>query len=155
MRRLVPFALVLSLALVLAGSSSATNYRHGFPIERPSIRQIEIACFHKGEHRYVDVKRPAGCEISGYLGYKPSEGETFSVNPITGDGRSEWGRYSSQGSLGVNTRTGARVRVTVMRRIRCGDGRTFYSRAVILNPGTGHFFYLRLPICDDPTPRAS
>lgn len=123
MRRLVPFALVLSLALVLAGSSSATNYRHGFPIERPSIRQIEIACFHKGEHRYVDVKQPAGCEISGHLG--------------------------------VNTRTGARVRVTVMRRIRCGDGRTFYSRAVILNPGTGHFFYLRLPICNDPTPRAS
>jgi hypothetical protein len=53
MRRLVPFALVLSLALVLAGSSSATNYRHGFPIERPSIRQIEIAYFHKGEHRYL------------------------------------------------------------------------------------------------------
>jgi hypothetical protein len=42
--------------LVLPTSSSATNNRHGFPNERLSIRQIEIACFHKGEHRYVDIK---------------------------------------------------------------------------------------------------
>jgi hypothetical protein len=53
----------------------------------------------------------------------------------------------SEGSYGVNVRNGIRVRVIAFRRVRCTDGRTFYSATSVVEPGNGSYSVIRLPTC--------
>ncbi|HEX4463087.1 MAG TPA: hypothetical protein VH042_00415 [Solirubrobacterales bacterium] len=62
-----------------------------------------------------------------------------------------WGANPTWAAFGVDTRDGTRVRVIAYRPIACDEGRTWYSRVVVVFPGNGSFFELRLPTCDGPS----
>ena len=63
-----------------------------------------------------------------------------------------WGAKPTRAAFGVDVRNGTRVRVIAYRPITCDEGRTWYSRVVIVNLRDGNFFVLRrLPTCDGPS----
>jgi hypothetical protein len=110
-----------------------------------------IACFDRKTRRYVDKTKPADCEMAGYEG---EHGRRIARTPVNGIRWEKWGTYNSLGGSGIDTRNGSHIRLFAYRRIRCGDNRVFYSYANVVNLDTGNYFFLRLPICDDPTPKA-
>jgi hypothetical protein len=120
------------------------------PIGHPEIPGTMIACFDKSSGRYVDKIHPAWCDIAGYAS---ESGGRFAATSVKGIQWGGWGQFRSKGARGVNTRNGIRVRVWAYRRVNCGDGRTFYSSANVVNLENGAFYLIRLPVCDSPTPR--
>jgi hypothetical protein len=87
--------------------------------------------------------KPARRDIAGHEG----EDRKFASFPIRRLRWSEWGEFRSEGSYGVNVRNGIRVRVIAFRRVRCTDGRTFYSATSVVEPGNGSYSVIRLPTC--------
>ena len=147
----IALVLLTCLGVVLGGASAVLASSHTrVPIEHPSIHGTMIACYDKKLGRYVDKTRPARCDIAGYAG---ETGKRYAAASVEGIKWGGWGRFRSKGALGVNDRTGTRVRVWAYRRMSCGDGRTFYSSANIVNLENGEYFWVHLPICDNPTPR--
>jgi hypothetical protein len=107
---------------------------------------ILIACFHPGISRFTARVHPSRCSIWGY------RGKQFEGIPIKGmRWGKNWGANPTQAAYGVDTRTGTRVRVTAYRPVTCDEGRTWYSRVVIVTPGNGNNFGLRLLTCDGPS----
>jgi hypothetical protein len=148
-------AIALSLGLLASGPSSApagTRTHVHVPIFHHRILGTKIACYDKKLRRWIDKTRAADCDIAGYRG---RTGTRFVSAPVEGIKWGEWGEFSSPGALGVNVRTHTRVRVVAYRRMSCGDGRTFYSSANVLDLENGSFYSVRLPICDSPAPRKS
>ena len=103
-----------------------------------------------GSHDLRPLTRPTKCEFAGY---KSEHGKEIVRAPIEGIRWEHWGRASARGMEGVFTASGGKVRLTPFRRIGCGDGRTFYSRAVLFNLRTEIWFLMRLPICGEPFPQ--
>ncbi len=150
---LTVLAVIFSVGLLVSGPPSApanTPTHVHVSIFHPRIPGIMIACYDRKLRRWTDKTRPANCDLAGYRG---RTGERFVSAPVVGIKWGEWGEFSSPGALGVNVRTHTRVRVIAYRRMRCGDGRTFYSSANVLNLNNGSFYSIRLPICDNPRPR--
>lgn len=106
-----------------------------------------IACYHAGSHGYTAEKKPSACDLAGREG----EEKKFVSFPIQKMRWAEWGEFRSQASYGVNTNSGIRVRVIAFRRVRCRDGRVFYSAVNVVEPGNGSYFVVRLPTCGVPT----
>jgi hypothetical protein len=122
-----------------------------------------IACFDGQTHRSTGKVRPRACEISGrveFAGYlegiatkNVADGSLVRL-PIKGIRHNirwddEWGAYKSGGNESVNAHTGRLVRVTVYRRVRCPDGRVWYSRANVFDLNSGYVFVVQLPVCED------
>jgi hypothetical protein len=111
----------------------------------PRVPGILISCYHAKTRRLTAEIKPSRCDIAGQEG-EQRKAVSF---PIKNLRWAEWGEFRSQGSLGVNVRTDVRVRVIAFRRVRCADGRTFYSAANVVEPGNGSYSVVRLPVCDD------
>jgi hypothetical protein len=58
-----------------------------------------------------------------------------------------WGSRVTRAAYGVDTLNGGRVRIIAFRRVTCDDGRTWYSRAIVVRLRNGTFFGLGLPAC--------
>jgi hypothetical protein len=108
------------------------------------VPKIEIACFHQKVHRFTAEAKPRNCELAGYEG----EHNKFVRFPIQNLKWQEWGRFRSLGARGILSGQ-IDVRVIAYRRVRCKDGRTFYSEANIVEPGNGSYYVVRFPTCDD------
>jgi hypothetical protein len=144
-------AVAIVVGLLVAGTSSApAGTRTNVPLNHPPILKTMIACYEKKLGRWIDKTRPANCDIAGYKGY---HGKRFVSAPVEKIKWEEWGEFSSPGELGVDVWSGTSVRVIAYRRMSCGDGRTFYSSASVVNLETGSFYWVRLPICDSSAPR--
>jgi hypothetical protein len=111
----------------------------------PRVPEILISCYHAKTGRLTAEVKPSRCDIAGQEG---EEKKAVSF-PIQNLRWAEWGEFRSEGSLGVHVRTNVRVRVIAFRRVRCADGRTFYSAANVVEPGNGSYSVVRLPVCDD------
>ncbi len=131
--------MAVSLALVLSlPPSSLAN-------ARMAKSATVIACFHKKISRFTAQAHPGRCEIAGYRGKE----KEFVGIPISGMKWGHWGAKATRAAFGVDVRNGTRVRVIAYRPISCDEGRTWYSRVVIVNLRDGNFFVLRhLPTCD-------
>jgi hypothetical protein len=129
----------------------AAHGRSGVSVTAARMPRTMIACFDKRSGRFIDRTSPGNCEIAGYEGEHGRHWVRTVVRGITWE---QWGVFNSRGVEGVDTRNGAELRLFAYRRIRCGDGRVFYSYANVVNLKSGDYFYLRLPICDDPTPKS-
>jgi hypothetical protein len=116
------------------------------------VPATKIACFDSKSGKFRDKTDPGNCDVAGYVG---EQGRRWTRTPVEGIRWDLWGSRKSAGEFGEDARTGAEIRLFAYRRIRCGDGRVFYSEANVVNLKTGVFFYVRLPICDDRTPRSS
>jgi hypothetical protein len=101
-----------------------------------------IACFHEKISRFTAQAHPGRCNIWGY------RGKRFVGVPVKGMRWGHWGFNPSRAAFGVDTRDGTHVRVIAYRPVACDEGRTWYSMAVVVFPGNGSFFGLRLPTCD-------
>jgi hypothetical protein len=132
----------VALTLISIGLCTLASGRDGVP-GSVRVRDIMISCYHKEVHRFTAEVRPARCDIAGGKG----EDRKFASFPIRRLRWSEWGEFRSQGSYGVNVDNGIRVRVITFRRVRCTDGRTFYSAANVVEPGNGSYSVIRLPTC--------
>jgi hypothetical protein len=153
MRRLTLLVIAAGLVVALTVAASApAHVRSGVSARAQTMPATMIACFDKKTRNLIDKTDPGNCEIAGY---EDPHGRTWVRTPVRGIKWEEWGVNNSRGTAGIDTRSGAEIRLFAYRRIRCGDGRTFYSEANVVNLKTGHFFYVRLPICDDPAPRVS
>jgi hypothetical protein len=128
------------LLLAYGGLADARN-RVGASVLVP---KIQIACFHGKIHRFTGEVKPRGCQLAGYEG----EHNKFVRFPIQNLKWQEWGRFRSLGSRGILDGQ-IDVRVIAYRRVRCNDGRTFYSAANIVEPGNGSYYVVRLPTCED------
>lgn len=130
-----PFSssVVVSLALVLSAPSLALA---GTPTARSGA---VIACFHKKNHRFTGVAHPDRCNLRGYNGTEVVD------LLISGMKWGHWGANPTRAAFGVDEADGSRVRVIAYRPVSCGDGRTWYSRAVVVQHSNP--FDLRLPTC--------
>lgn len=102
-----------------------------------------IACFHKKVNRSTAEAHPRRCNISGYEGKKMVE------VAVEGMKWGHWGSNPTRAAFGVDASSERRVRIIAHRPINCGDGRAWYSRVVVVYPGNGTFFGLRLPVCNN------
>jgi hypothetical protein len=136
---------VLAVALALAGFCSLATARTGVP-GLVRVGNTAIACYHPGGDRFTAEIRPARCDLAGHEG-KERKAVSFPISKLRW---SEWGEFRSEGSYGVTTDDGVRVRVIAFRRVRCPDGRTFYSAANVVEPGNGSYSVVRLPTCAVP-----
>lgn len=143
--RLFGLVTTVALALMSTGLCSLASGRDGVP-GSVRVRGIMISCYHKEVRRFTAEVAPARCDIAGHEG----EDRRFASFRIHRLRWSEWGEFRSEGSYGVNVRDGIRVRVIAFRRVRCADGRTFYSAANVVEPGNGSYSVVRLPTCGDP-----
>jgi hypothetical protein len=135
----------VAVALALAGFCSPASGRTGVPgLVRAG--NAMIACYHPVSHRYTAERKPSGCDLAGREG----EANKFVSYPIQKMRWAEWGEFRSQASDGVNSSNGIRIRVIAFRRVRCSDGRVFYSAVNVVEPGNGSYFVVRLPTCDVP-----
>lgn len=151
MNLLLGVASVFAFGFLLAGQSlGSSGHRTHVSINYPRIPGTMIACYESKQHRWMSKTRPANCVIAGYKGL---HGQQFRSTPVEGMKWEEWGRFRGYGELGSNVRTNIPVRVIAFRRIKCGDGRTFYSSASVVNLEDGSYYAVRLPICDSPKPR--
>jgi hypothetical protein len=146
--------LLLAMAVAVAtvagyAHGGTTHTRTGVAAGAPRMPETMIACFGKRLDKYIDKTQPANCEFAGYEGQRGRKWMRISIDGIRWN---EWGVGNTPGSNGMDPRGGAEFELFAYRRIRCGDGRTFYSRASAINLKSGDVFHLRLPICDDPTP---
>jgi hypothetical protein len=104
-----------------------------------------IACFHAKISRFTALAHPDRCNIWGY------RGKQFVGVPIKGMKWGHWGFNPTRAAHGTDLLDGTGVRVIAYRPVSCDEGRTWYSRAVIVFPGDGRFFGLRLLTCDGPS----
>jgi len=129
----------VSLALVLSGSpSSLAN-------ARIAKSGTVIACFHEKISLFTARAHPGRCSIWGY------RGKQFVGLSIKGMKWGHWGANPTRAAYGVDTRNGTRVRVIAYRPIACDEGRTWYSRVIVLTFPDGNAFGLRRPTCDGPS----
>lgn len=137
--KLVCSVVAVSLALVLSGPASSLA-------DTGTVKSgTVIVCFHPKIERFSAQAHPGRCNISGY------RGEQIIEIPVKGMKWGHWGANPTRAAFGVDMRDGTRVRVIAYRPITCDDGRTWYSRAVILSLVDGSAFELRLPTCAAPT----
>jgi hypothetical protein len=140
-----------TLALYDPGTGAAMKQgRTGVPARAPRMPATMIVCLDGGSTKFVDETQPADCEVAGYEGER---GHKWVRIPVNGIRWNEWGVGNTPSTGGKDPRNGAEVELFAYRRIRCGDGRTFYSRASTINLRSGRSTHLRLPICDDPAPQ--
>jgi hypothetical protein len=140
--------LACTLALLLMGSqpSSATaQARSGVAFSRDVPRTL-IECRDRVRRRFFVRHRPSRCEVAGF---DLEPGAKFQSVLVTSLDWSGWGEFRSRGESGTNARTRTRVRLFAYRRIRCGDGRIFYSNAIVEDLRNSHYRVLRLPVCGD------
>ncbi len=109
-----------------------------------------IPCYDKKTGRWIAKRRPAKCDIAGYKGYHGQHSVSVAVSGIRWE---DWGKFSSFGELGKDVRGQTPIRVIGYRRMKCGDGRVFYSSASVVNLRDGSFYWVRLPVCGSQTPR--
>jgi hypothetical protein len=133
----------VAVALALAGFCSPASGRTGVP-ELVRVGNAMIACYHPVSHRYTAEKKPSACDLTGLEG----EGKRFVSYPIQKMRWAEWGEFRSQASNGVNSSNRIRIRVIAFRRVRCRDGRVFYSAVNVVEPGNGSYYVVRLPTCE-------
>jgi hypothetical protein len=141
----VALAVALSLLAPIASSPAATTHPTRVPFGDPRIPTTMMACYHRKTHRFTAEVHPGRCEVAGI-----ARGSGFSRFPIKGEWeRIEWNHWGSFHSATetINRRTGNEVRVTVYRRVKCGDGSTWYSRANIFGLVGGFYAKIRLPVC--------
>jgi hypothetical protein len=138
-------AFTVGFAFIVAGPCSLARGRDDVAgnVRVPGIR---IACYHREARRFTAEIRPSRCEIAGHEGKQ----RRFVGFPIRGLKWSEWGEFRTEGSRGLNVSKRIAVRVIAFRRVRCADGRTFYSAANVVEPGNGSYFVVRLPTCENP-----
>jgi len=127
-----------SFALVLYGAASSAD-------ARVATSGPVIACFHKKISRFTAQAHPSRCRLRGYRGRQVVE------IPIRGMNWGHWGSNPTRAAYGADKRDGTAVRVITFRPVACSDGRTWYSRVVVLPFPDGNAFGLRLPTCDDPS----
>jgi hypothetical protein len=127
---------------VLVGLASALMY--------PSLSLVRgqggtsrpvIACFQQRRGGVSSVAHPRNCVFRGYRGR-----EVVRV-PVAGMKWGHWGANPTRAAFGTDLRNGRSVRVVAFRPRGCIDGRNWYSRAIIVFPGIGTWFELRLPTC--------
>jgi hypothetical protein len=142
LRRLLGPVLVAVISLFFAhgGVAGARTRVSG----SASVPNAQIACFHHKIHRFTAETKPRNCELAGLRG----EQNKFVRYPIQSLKWHEWGRYSAVGSRGILNGQ-IDVRVIAFRRVRCQDGRTFFSAANVVEPGNGSYYVVRLPTCED------
>jgi hypothetical protein len=141
-RRLFGALLIAAISLLFAyGGLADAQTRVGWSAIVP---KTQISCFHKKIHRFTAETKPRNCELAGHEG----EQNEFVRYPIQNLRWHEWGRYSAEGSRGI-VNGQIDVRVIAYRRVRCKDGRTFYSEANVVEPGNGSYYVVRFPTCDD------
>jgi hypothetical protein len=141
-RRLFGALLIAAISLLLAGGGLAdAQTRVGWSAIVP---KTQIACFHKKIHRFTAETKPRNCELAGYEG-EHNKFVRFSIRNLKWQ---EWGRFRGHGARGILNGQ-IDVRVIAYRRVRCKDGRTFYSEANIVEPGNGSYYVVRFPTCDD------
>jgi hypothetical protein len=154
--RRVAVAFVLLIALAVPPAASAAHFRIGIGAQRGKIRGIKVSCFDRAEHRFVERVRPGSCTVAGvkshFVDGKGEMGHQFSVFPVDHIRWAKWGRSPAEGTLGTNPGGKVHFRLFLSRRIKCGDGSFFYSRAVVFNTRTAEISYLRLAICGEQTP---
>jgi hypothetical protein len=129
----------VGLALVLSGPPSS------FANTGTAKPGTVIACFHEKISRFTALAHPGRCSIWGY------RGKQFLGIPIKSMKWGHWGANPTRAAFGVDMRDGTRVRIIAYRPIACDEGHTWYSRVVVVFPGDGRFFGLRLPTCDGPS----
>jgi hypothetical protein len=138
------------VALYAPGTGDATKpVRSGVPASAEMMPATMISCFDKGSKKLINKTQPANCEVAGYEGDHGRKWVRISIDGIRWN---EWGVGNTPGN-GMDPRNGAEIEVFAYRRIRCGDGRTFYSRASTINLRSGNSIHLRLPICGDSAPK--
>jgi hypothetical protein len=125
-----------SLALVLFGPASS------LADTGTAKSGTVVACFHPKIERYTAQAHPGRCNISGY------RGKQFVGVPVRGMKWGHWGANPTRAAFGVDMRDGTYIRVIAFRPTTCDDGRTWYSRVVVVFPADGSGFVLRLPTCD-------
>lgn len=134
------FAVILALALAIPSMALSTR----IPAKHGRIPGTVVACYHEKAHRFTAEAAPARCELAGTKGKERKPTKLL----IVGIKWNRWGTLSSQGSFGVEARTGLPVRVFVFRRVECPDGRIWYSSAVVFKTENGHISVLRLRPCN-------
>jgi hypothetical protein len=127
---------VVGLALLFSGPPSPLAHAQS---AKP---KPVIACFHPKIDRYTAQIHPSRCNLRGYQGKQVVE------VPIKGMNWGHWGFNPTRASYGIDKRDGTRIRVIAFRPINCDEGRTWYSRVVLLSFPEGNAFELRLPSCD-------
>jgi hypothetical protein len=132
-----------AIALALAAFCSSAGGRTGVP-GLVRVGNAMIACYHPVGHRYTAEKKPSTCDLAGREG----QADKFVSYPIQKMRWAEWGEFRSQASNGLNSGNGIRIRVIAFRRVRCRDGRVFYSAVNVVEPGNGSYFVVRLPTCE-------
>jgi hypothetical protein len=128
--------IAVSLALVLSGPLSSVADA------RTAKSGTVIACSHKKIGRFTAQAHPSRCNISGYRGKHSVE------VPIKGMKWGHWGASPTRAAFGVDVRDGTRVRVIAYRPTTCDEGRTWYSKVIVVFLTDGNWFPLRLPTCD-------
>ncbi len=127
----------VGFAPMLAGSSSS-------PVHAQMRKPVTVLpCFHPRVDRFTARVHPSTCNISGY------RGDEFVEVPIKGMNWGHWGFNPTRAAYGVDKRDGRGVRIVAYRPITCDEGRRWYSRAVVVFPGDGSGFELRLPACGE------
>ncbi len=139
---LMLFCSVAVVGLALALCSPFSSVAHAQVAKSGAV----IACFHKKIGRFTAQAHPSRCNISGYRG----RDREFVEVPVKGVNWGHWGLNPTRGAYGHNKRNGKGVRIIAYKPITCDEGRTWYSRVIVVFPGEGTFFGLRLPTCDDP-----
>lgn len=125
----------VSLALVLSGTpSSLANLQ-------TARSGTVIACFHGKIARFTALAHPGRCNIRGYRGKK-----VVGI-PIKSMKWGHWGANPTRAASGIDLLDGTRVRLIAYRPITCDDGRTWYSRVVVVFLSDGNGLELRLPTC--------
>jgi hypothetical protein len=137
-------ALLVAPSLMLICQSSLADGGIRISPTRRRIPGTLIACFHKQSGRYTVEREPARCEIAGY---EKRAFFNFYVERIKWE---RWGRFRSLTSRGEDPRMKSEVRLIAFRRVRCRDGRVWYSSANVVNLKTGYYHEIALPTCDDP-----
>jgi hypothetical protein len=127
----------VSVTLALIGVHGATTFADA----RAAMSGPVIACFHKEIGRFTAQAHPSRCNLRGYRAREAVE------IPIRGMNWGHWGSNPTRAAYGVDKRNRTAVRIIAFRPVACGEGRTWYSRVVVLTFPDGNSFELRLPIC--------
>jgi hypothetical protein len=100
-----------------------------------------IACFHPRVATFTPEAHPGDCHIRGRRGKEVVD------LPIVGMKWGHWGARHTRAGFGSDVRDGRGVRVVAYQLKTCADGLTWYSKAVVVFPGDGSGFEVRLPTC--------
>lgn len=124
------FVVVVGLALTLPSFVSA----------RPDSETV-IACFHPRTRSITPEVHPRNCRVPGY------KGKRFISIPIREMKWGHWGAKITRAGYGTDQLNGRSIRFIIYKRVTCEDGTRWYSQAIIVFPGIGRFFGIRLPTC--------